>query len=88
MTPATWQRLREAAYAERSRLWRYRVRAAQVEALRLRALEAQEARVFRCPGCGDWRYESTHRHGALGTRVRCAVCGAGRILARAARAAA
>lgn len=54
--------------AERSRLHRLRVESRRLEALCDLRLAEQDARLYRCAGCGDWRYRHTSQP------VRCPVC--------------
>jgi predicted RNA-binding Zn-ribbon protein involved in translation (DUF1610 family) len=82
--PVELARLIWNARAEASRLHRLRVETARHQALLEQRLAEQDARIYHCPGCGEWRYASTHRHGHPGTRARCTACGARQPARRAA----
>lgn len=61
------------ARAEASRLHRLHVDTARHQALLAQRAAEQDARIYHCPGCGDWRYR--HSRGVHGARTTCAACG-------------
>lgn len=69
-------RLIWAARAEASRLHRLAVESARITADEHARLARDDARIYHCPGCGEWRYEgrTTTSHDPRGA-ARCAACG-------------
>lgn len=69
-------RLIWAARAEASRLHRLEVEAARHQAHLHKILDEADARIYRCPGCGEWRYRGNNGRAAYqGARITCAACG-------------
>jgi DNA-directed RNA polymerase subunit RPC12/RpoP len=76
--PVELARLIWQARAEASRLHRLAVDSARLRAQDDERLTEMDARIYRCPGCGEWRYLSEHRHLAGSSRT-CHTCGSRRV---------
>lgn len=82
MSPVELARLIWSARAEASRLHRLAVDSARHQALVVQRLDEADARIYRCPGCGDWRYHEARHY--PGSALHCAACGTRRPARRAA----
>lgn len=81
--PVDLARLVWAARGERSRLHRLAVDSSRQEADDHARLEAGDANVYRCSGCGAWRYRS-NQNARPNDRVTCPYCGTHRGIRKAA----
>lgn len=76
--PVSLGRLVWAARSEASRLHRLAVDSARLQAEDNERLEQMDARIYRCPGCGEWRYLLEGDRHQAGASLHCHSCGARR----------
>ena len=74
MTVVEYANLIGTASTERSRLHRLTVNRRHYQAQRHAEDTASDARIYRCAGCGDWRYRAD-KSMCRGARTLCQTCG-------------